>query len=219
MTQDATRRRSATRVPNRRSTNTRRAHEARRERARRRRRATYAAAAVLAAVVAGVAVAATSGHHGSTATGVGARAPDGTFTTAGGGNETVASLRGQPALVWFVATWCSSCQAGTQAMASEIGTFAAHGVRVVELEMADDLGQSGPSIEQFGQQLAGAAYTNRDWTWGVASSGLTSTYDPNGYLDIYYLIDASGRIAYVNGSPGSTMGQLLAQVARVGTHG
>jgi thiol-disulfide isomerase/thioredoxin len=207
-------------APSRRPPNTRRAQEAARRASKRRRRWIWygGVGVVLAVVVALIAVSGTGKNASSPTIRVGAAAPNGSFTTVAGATKTIASLRSQPTLVWFVATWCSSCQAGTQAMASQIGDFAAHGVRVVELEMAGDLGQSGPSIGYFGQQLAGAAYTNSDWTWGVASSGLTSTYNPHGYLDVYYLLDASGHIAYVNGSPGSTMGQLLGEVARVGTH-
>ncbi len=142
-------------------------------------------------------------------------APNGSFTTAAGALATMASLRGQPTLVWFVSTWCSSCQAGTQAMASAIPALSADHVRVVELELAGDLGQPGPSIANFARQYAGAAFTNRDWIFGVASSGLTTTYDPNNYLDIYYLVNASGHIVYVNGSPAATMGQLLSQAGKL----
>lgn len=196
--------------------NTRRAQEAARRATRRRRRwiGWGTAGTLLAVVVAIVALAVTGGHgNASKAIAVGATAPDGSFTAVSGDTESVTGLRGQPALLWFVATWCSSCQAGTEAMAQKIDEFAAHRVRVVELEMAGDLGQPGPSISAFGHQLAGAAYTNPDWMFGVASAGLTTTYNPASYLDIYYLIDAAGRITYVNGSPASTMGQLLAHVA------
>ena len=156
------------------------------------------------------------GAPSTPATGIGALAPDGAFTTTAGTTQTVASLRGRPTLLWFVSTWCSSCQAGTQAMASEISTFAARKVRVVELELAGDLGQPGPSIGDFGAQLAGPAYTNTDWTFGLASTGLTATYDAAGYLDVYYLLDPSGHIVYVNSSPASTMHSLLDQTARFG---
>ena len=199
---------------------TRRAQQAAR-RVRRRWIGWATAGGVLLGVVALIiVVVAATRQTGSTTRGVsvGASAPDGSFTTVSGKTQTVASLRGRPTLVWFVATWCSSCQAGTQAMAQQIGTFDGHGVRVVELEMADDLGEAGPSISDFGTQLAGPVYTNPDWTWGVASTGLTTTYDPAGDLDIYYLVDASGHITYINSSPGSTMSQLLAEVATVSTY-
>lgn len=190
---------------------------------RRRRWLGLSAAGAVLVVVAVIAVFAATRHGGvgasSGSTRRGALAPDGGFTTVAGDAGTIASLRGRPTLVWFVATWCSSCQAGTSAMASAIDQFAARGVRVLELEMAGDLGQPGPSIEQFGRQLAGAAYGNPDWTFGVASTGLTNTYNPKGYLDIYYLLDAAGRIAYVNGSPAGTMRQLLAEAAKVGKQG
>jgi thiol-disulfide isomerase/thioredoxin len=179
-----------------------------------------AAGTAIVAAVAIIAVAnsGASNAPATNATRVAALAPNGSFTTTSGANQTVSALRGQPTLLWFVTTWCSSCQAGTQAMAAQIGTFAAHHVRVVELELAGDLGQSGPGITDFGRQLAGAGYHNPDWTFGVAGPALTTTYDPNGYLDVYYLLDAAGHIAYVNSSPGATMGQLLSEVAKVGSH-
>jgi hypothetical protein len=97
-------------------------------------------------------------------------------------------------------------------MAGEIGALAAHRVRVLELEQAGDLGEPGPSITSFGQRLAGPAFANPDWTWGVAPNALTQKYNPRGYLDIYYLLDASGRVVYMNSAPSSTMSQLMAAV-------
>lgn len=142
-------------------------------------------------------------------------APDGTFTTVTGRQLRVASFRGHPTLLWFVATWCSSCQAGTQAVAANLAQLRAHGVRVVELELYRDLGQPGPDIAAFGRAYAGAAYGDADWTWGTASARLSYAYDPNGYLDVYYLVDAQGRIAYVNGSPAATISDLLAHTAKL----
>ena len=86
---------------------------------------------------------------------------------------------------------------------------AADGVRVVEVENYADLGQSGPPMSTFAKALAGSAFSNPDWTFGEASSTLTHTYNPKAYLDLYYLLNANGKIAYVNSSPGSTMPQLL----------
>ncbi len=146
---------------------------------------------------------------------VGSVAPDGTFRTVTGDQLAVSSLRGHPALLWFVSTWCSSCQAGTQAMASEINTFRNAGVRVVELELYNDLGQAGPGIDSFARTYAGNAITNPDWTFGQASQTLTQTYDAQSYLDIYYLLDSMGRIVYINGSPGESMPQLLSQIHKV----
>jgi thiol-disulfide isomerase/thioredoxin len=140
---------------------------------------------------------------------VGTAAPNGAITTLAGKTETVAALRGRPTLLWFVTTWCSSCQAGTQAMAENVATLAADGVRVVEIENYADLGQSGPPMGTFAKALAGSAFSNPDWTFGEASSTLTHTYNPKAYLDIYYLINAKGKISYVNSSPASTMPQLL----------
>lgn len=143
---------------------------------------------------------------------VGTSAPSAPFSTLAGKTETVAALRGKPTLVWFVTTWCTTCQAGTQTMAQNIATLSSDGVRVIEVENYADLGQSGPSIGTFAKSLAGSEFSNPDWTFGEASSSLTHTYNPKPYLDIYYLINAKGKITYVNNSPSSTMPQLLSAV-------
>jgi len=140
----------------------------------------------------------------------GSPAPNGTFATLAGQTTDIASLRGEPTLLWFVSTWCSSCQAGTQSMAQNLEALRSDGVHVTEVELYQDLGQSGPSIGSFAKALAGTEYGNPDWTFGVSSAALTRRYDPQSYLDIYYLLNAKGRVTYVNSSPGSTMPQLLA---------
>jgi cytochrome oxidase Cu insertion factor (SCO1/SenC/PrrC family) len=182
---------------------------------------------LLVVVVAVVAVAASSGGglpagtdgpSAGNASGTPTAAPNGTFTTTGRTAETVAALRGRPTLLWFVTTWCSSCQAGTQAMSAEIPHLSDRHVRVVELELAGDLGEPGPTITTFARQLAGGEYHSPDWTFGTASPALTETYDPHGYLDVYYLLNAAGQITYANSSPAATMPQLLAAIGKIAQH-
>lgn len=45
----------------------------------------------------------------------------------------------------------------------------------------------------------------------AATAALAGFGYPRGYLDIYYLIDSSGRVVYVNSGPAATMSQLLAR--------
>ncbi len=146
---------------------------------------------------------------------VGSTTPNGTFTTLAGQRETVTSAKGSPTLLWFISTWCSSCQAGTQVMAKNLATLAAAGVKVKEIELYHDLGSTGPSMSTFAKMFAGSSFHNPDWTFGVSSLGLSKVYDPVGYLDIYYLINRTGKITYINSSPSATMPQLLKAVKGV----
>jgi hypothetical protein len=125
------------------------------------------------------------------------RAPNGMFTTVDGDVMSISSLRGHPALIWFVVTWgCVSCDASTQSMAQHLVTFSAHHVRVVELELAGDLGQPGPTMAQY---------------------RLTTTYDPVGILDQYYLINGSGRIVLTGRVPASNIPSLVVAVKKFST--
>lgn len=192
---------------------------ARASRARRRRTGWIITLALIVAVtgtILGLHLAAGPSSSGSTASPVavtGKPAPDGEFTNVAGQQISIASLRGHPTLLWFVATWCPSCQTGAQAMAQNINRFKAAGVNVVTLELYQDLGQSGPSIDKFGSTLAGPDYNTPTWQFGTATAALTRSYDPKAYLDIYYLLDRTGTITYINGSPGATMNELLAHAS------
>ncbi|HZU12114.1 MAG TPA: redoxin family protein [Chloroflexota bacterium] len=166
-------------------------------------------------VVAVVALLVLSQRQKASQLAIGSPAPSGTFTTVNGQTASTASLRGKPTLLWFVTTWCPSCQSGTQVMAQNIRKLHADGVRVEELELYNNLGGQGPDVPSFQRSYAGRAAYNPSWGWGIASQQLSSTYDPKGYLDIYYLLDANGNISYINGSPGATMPSLLRAASQV----
>jgi cytochrome oxidase Cu insertion factor (SCO1/SenC/PrrC family) len=83
-------------------------------------RGAAATANVAAVAIIAVASSGASNAPAANATRVAALASNGSFTTTSGANQTVSALRGQPTLLWFVTTWCSSCQAGTQAMTGQI---------------------------------------------------------------------------------------------------
>lgn len=149
---------------------------------------------------------------------MGAVAPDGKFTTIDGQANSVAGLRGEPVLLWLIATWCSSCQAGTQALADGgIDQLERAGVDVVQLKMHENLGGPDEDMADFVNRYAPSARGNRAWTFGTASAELTRTYNPQGYLDIYFLLDAQGRVRFVNTAPAGTLGKLLEQAAALDT--
>lgn len=200
---------------------------AQQEAARRRRwgwMGVSAAVVVIVGLVLGLHIAASSsssqgpglaGSSSPSAPVVGQVAPNEPFTTLSGATQTVASLRGRPTLLWLMTTWCSSCQAGTQAMSENLAKLEADGVHVVQVENYDDLGQAGPSLTEFGKVLAGSNFTNPDWTFGEASAALTRAYNPEADLDIYYLLNAKGQVTFINSSPASTMAQLLSAAKRL----
>lgn len=117
-------------------------------------------------------------------------------------------------MLWFVTTWCPSCRDSGHGQAAT-AQLSASGVQIVELELYNNLGGQGPDIQTFGRQYAGSAYGKPGWTWGTASQEMSLAYDPKAYLDVYYLLDAEGRIRYVNGSPESTGGALLDAVRQL----
>ena len=156
-----------------------------------------------------------SGGHGAgpQAAASAPAAPDGTFTAIGGNTVTIASLRGKPAMVWFVAGGCASCAASIPAVAARLRQLTAGGRRVVTLGLAGDFatGKQGlADLSAFGRAAAGGPVTRPGWIWGIASQGLSQAYDPGGTPDVYALISPSGHITYRGSVPVSTMPQLLA---------
>jgi hypothetical protein len=156
-----------------------------------------------------------------TATGSAPMAPNGTFTTPSGATATIASLRGKPTMVWFVAAGCASCAASIPAVSQHWGQLSSDGVQVVTLGLYGSFAsghQGATQVLDFGRAAAGTTITRPGWTWGMASAALSEAYDPSGTPDVYALIGPDGRIRYQNTVPVSTMPQLLAAVGRLTGH-
>ncbi len=139
---------------------------------------------------------------------IGMPAPNYGFFSSNGSSENISQYRGHEILLWFVATWCPSCAQGNQVINSNYLFFKQHHVKIIEFELYKDLGYSGPPIQGFVNSYAPAAYANATVMPAYAGYNMTEEYDPQGYLDIYYLISKNGTILYINGSPSVTIGDL-----------
>ncbi len=153
---------------------------------------------------------------------VGTPAPNGAFTTPAGTIATIASLRGKPTMVWFVAGGCASCAASIPAVAAHFGQLRAARLRFVTLGLYGDFAAGKEGVAQlltFGREAAfGKPITRPGWEWGMASKPLSLAYDPAGIPDLYVLIGPTGHIRYRNSVPDSTMGALIAAAKRLDTH-
>jgi hypothetical protein len=134
---------------------------------------------------------------------IGDRAPAFAYRELNGKVVRPADLRGHPYILWLVASWCSSCQTGSSVVADHIDMLKRRGVKVVELRLANDLGAPGPGLQAF-QRAVGSKAFSQNWYWGEASLQQTLTLDPHGYPDIYYLVDAHGKIVAVSGNPAAS---------------
>ena len=144
---------------------------------------------------------------------VGATGPAGTFTSIDGKEIDVASYRGTPTLLWFIAAGCSSCTASIPAVAQHLHQLRSEGIHVAVIDLYGDLGsgtQGSAALRQLGTDLTGDQLTDPGWTWGISSHALSVRYDHLGEPDVYYLLDRTGKIIYQDGVPVSTMDQLLA---------
>ncbi len=138
----------------------------------------------------------------------GSMAPDYGFSLANGSYTNLSAYKGHVVVLWFVATWCPSCAQGNEAINQNYQFFERRGIKVIELELYNDLGYSGPPVASFVNSYAPSAYSNDTIIPSLAGYNMTAAYDPKGYLDIYYLISGNGTVLYINGSPASTLGQL-----------
>ena len=143
---------------------------------------------------------------------VGAPSPAGSYTTLDGQAVDVASLRGKPTVLWFIAAGCSSCTASIPALADHLAQLKADGVQVKVIDLYGDLGQgskAAAALGKLGRGLAGKRFEDPTWQWGISSKELSFRYDQFGEPDIYYVLDRTGKITYQNGVPVSTMDELL----------
>ncbi|MCL4376370.1 redoxin domain-containing protein [Candidatus Parvarchaeota archaeon] len=154
-------------------------------------------------------------HAKSTKLSVGETAPNYTFQLANGSTESLNNYKGEPLILWFVATWCGSCAQGNTAVADNLAFFKEHNVKILELEQYNDLGSPGMPISQF---ISEYGNNNTYVTGGVASYNMTIAYNtpPTFQLDIYYLISPSGKILYVGEGIATGIGNLENAISKNG---
>ncbi|MGC8652184.1 MAG: redoxin domain-containing protein [Candidatus Micrarchaeia archaeon] len=139
-------------------------------------------------------------------------APNAEFFLSNGSLTSLSAYKGHMVSLWFVATWCSGCAQGNEVLNSSYSSLGQKGVKVIELELYNDLGYSGPPIAEFVSSYAPAAYSGGAVTPAYASYNMALTYDPKGYLDIYYLLSPGGKILYTNSPLATTLSQLAAAI-------
>lgn len=104
------------------------------------------------------------------------------------------SFLGRPTLLWFITTWCSSCQQGGQMLNTQYyQELYSKGVVIITVELYNDLGQNGPNLTQFANNYGGG--TNKPmWYYGNSNQTTTYTFDPKAALDVYFAINSQGGI-------------------------
>lgn len=175
-------------------------------------------AALAAALAAGVAACGAQTVASTGRAGAARQGPNGALTLLDGQSAMLAGFRGRPTIVWFIANGCASCAASIPAVARHLSAFAHANTRVLVLGIYGAFGdgaQARAQLARFGRENAGTKFSDPTWTWGVASSALTTAYDPSGIPDEYFLLDRAGRIAYHGSVPVSTIGALLEHLREV----
>jgi len=82
------------------------------------------------------------------------------------------------------------------------------------MRLANDLGAPGPGLQQF-QKAVGMNAASPNWYWGELTQAQTAALDPKGLSDVYYLVDANGVIAAVDGNPAGSWDHIASFMSRV----
>lgn len=141
---------------------------------------------------------------------VGKEAPDITFKTLDGKEMKLSDFRGKPVMLWFIATWCPTCQVGAKVLSEEkMSDIAKYDLKIIVLKVWNNLGYPGPSLEEFGREWVGENFDHQNWIFVEADQETSFLFDPRGLPDIYYLIDKTGRVLVVDTAPSATINKIF----------
>lgn len=120
----------------------------------------------------------------------------------------LAAYRGQPLMIWEVATWCGSCKAGLKAFVHHDALIDKSNLKIIVLRDYKNGGYPGITIEKFAAQVAPALLKDPHFVFGDATKELATAYNPHHYVDIYQLIDARNQIVTTSSAPSVTFGRI-----------
>jgi peroxiredoxin len=119
-------------------------------------------------------------------------APDWTLETLEGGTFHLAEHEGKVVVMFFMASWCSSCVLEARALAQLHEQYADQGLIVVAINVEPE--KNTAALSQFRAVSNDAAYT---WVFDNEYK-VTKLYAVKA-LDSTIIIDRGGRIAYTDG--------------------
>ena len=137
----------------------------------------------------------------------GLQAPEATFRTINNKQVSLSDYRGKKVMLWFLATWCSSCSAGARVLAqnnSKLGNLT-----IIAIETYGDAGYQGPPVKEFAQRTDPNLLSMPNWVWGNASQEATAIYNSRNFPDIYFLIDENGILQDVDSAPAATINKII----------
>jgi thiol-disulfide isomerase/thioredoxin len=126
----------------------------------------------------------------------------------------LAMFKGKKLMIWQVATWCGSCQAGLRVFERQRAVIDHSDLTVLVLRDYKNGGYPGATIQRFVQRAAPGLLHDRHFVFGDASRTLNQLYNPHHYVDIYDLITPGGKIAVQSSAPSATFGKIKAFIAR-----
>ncbi len=116
-------------------------------------------------------------------------APDWTLETLDGQTFELADHKGEVVVMFFMASWCSSCILEARALDQLYKEYADQGLTVVAINVEPEKNAAG--LTQFRQQAFDAPYA---WTFDNEFK-VTQLYGVKS-LDTTFIIDRAGNIAY-----------------------
>lgn len=111
------------------------------------------------------------------------------------------SFKGQPVMLWQVATWCPSCAVGLQTLAQNQALIDASKLKVIILRDYQNGGYPGEDMEKFVAANAPALLHDSHFLIGEDTETLFKRYNPHHFVDVYYLIEPNGQVALTASAP------------------
>lgn len=118
------------------------------------------------------------------------------------------SFKGQPIMLWQVATWCKSCAVGLQTMAQNQALIDASNLKVIVLRDYKNGGYPGDDMEKFVAANAPALLHDSHFIIGEDTEELFNRYNAHHYIDVYHLIEPDGHIAAISSAPSVTFDKI-----------